>query len=340
MYADYFCQRNSMKKYLKIGAAGGVALLLIFAAMAFSYGGSTGDGQKQVEFEVKSGWGANVVIARLHKEKLIKSRTYFKLLLTIRGQKNSLKRGIYTINDGMSSGEIIDVLTSGRTKTIAITLPEGLNNRQIGDRLVTKGFFASRDEFLAMASNKEILTKFKIPAKTTEGYLFPETYNFPKNYDKKKIVEKMVQTFIDKTKSIEGFPTDPKARHDLVILASIVEREAQLKEERSLIAGVFANRLEANYPLESCATIQYLFDKPRKRIYFRDLERPSPYNTYINRGLPPGPISNPGKAAIKASLKPEETNYKFFVVKGDGSHHFSRTFNEHVRAKNRYIPRK
>lgn len=311
-----------MKKYIKLISIGGIGLILCALIYFFSATSSVGNGENQVDFQVKPGWGSIVVISQLHKQGLIKSRTFFRLLLMLKGKSTKIKLGIYALNDGMSSGEIIDVITSGRTKLISITIPEGYNNRQIGDVFTEKGFFKSRKEFLEYASDQKILQKYKIAAKTTEGYLFPDTYSMPKGFSKSGVIEAMVKNFFKKVKDIEGFPKSGKELQKLVILSSIVEREAQLKEERALIAGVFKNRLKANYPLESCATIQYLFEKPRRRIYFRDLERPSPYNTYIHKGLPPGPISNPGLHAIKAAFKPEKTDYRFFVVKGDGSHYF------------------
>ncbi len=316
--------------------ATGLLVALLFTFLA-THLGAPGRGEKTVEFVVRSGWGANAVIHHLAQENLIKSRTAVAWYLRLTGKSGNLKKGIYTLNDGMSAPQIVDILTSGKTKTVTFTIPEGYNNRQIGDLLVAKGLFSSRDEFLKTASDPALLTRNNIPAPTAEGYLFPETYTIPVDYDKVKIVQAMIDEFRERVAKLEGFPTDPLKRHELVILASIVEREAQLKEERALIAGVFHNRLAANYPLESCATIQYLFDKPQKRLYFKDLEIDSPYNTYKHRGLPPGPIANPGLPAIEATLRPEKTNYKFFVVKGDGGHHFSQSYREHLQMKQKYL---
>jgi len=296
-----------------------------------------GTGDHSVDFMVKSGWGPSVVTSALAEANLIRSRTFFRYQLLLMGKERFIKKGIYSLNDGMSAEKVILIITSGQTKTRRVTIPEGYNNRQIGDVLTEKGFFASRAEFLEYASRKDILSKYAIPAASTEGYLFPETYEIPIGYPKEKIIETMIQLFFAKTKELKDFPADPQKRHELVILASIVEREAVLPEERALVAGVFANRMEQNYPLESCATIQYTFEKQKKRIYFKDLEVDSPYNTYKVRGLPPGPIANPGLAAVRAALDPIETDYKFFVVKGDGSHQFSKSYGDHVRAKSKYL---
>lgn len=327
------------KKIITAGIALSTVVIIAACAVYLQKTAPTGDGSRSLDFEVKPGWGASVVTSVLAENNLIKSRTFFRLALQMSGNTSEIKKGIYRLNDGMNAGEIIDVITSGVSKALHFTIPEGYHNRQIGDLLTEKGFFKSREDFLRAASDETILKKFKIPAESSEGYLFPDTYSIPVNYPQKKIIEHMISSFFKKTSELEGFPENPKKRHRLVILASIVEREAQRKEERSLIAGVFANRLEKNYPLESCASIQYLFEKPRKRLYYKHLEIDSPYNTYKNRGLPPGPISNPGMAAIKAALHPEDTEYMFFVVKGDGKHHFSESFTEHNRAKKKYILR-
>lgn len=326
-----------MKRVLAILAGAGVLLLMTAFFVYQSRTGEPGNGDQKVDFEVKSGWGPAAVTDSLARKELIKSRTFFRLALRLQGKTGKIKKGVYALNNGMNASEVIAVITSGVTKSIHITIPEGWHNRQIGDLLTEKGFFASRADFLKAASDPELLKKYQVPAKTLEGYLFPETYTIPIGYPGKKVIETMVEMFLSKTKTLDGFPKDPMKRHRLIILASIVEREAQLKEERALIAGVFANRIEKHYPLESCATIQYLYEKPKKRLYFKDLEVDSPYNTYKINGLPPGPIANPGLAAIDASLHPQKTDYMFFVIRGDGSHQFSKSFNEHTKAKNKYL---
>lgn len=337
-------------KKLVLGAAGGglviagLTVWLVFQA----YNRPPGDGSRTVDFEVRPGVGSNWVTARLYKEKLIGSRTFFQFLLRLEGAAGKIKKGLYPLNDGMTPGKIIEVITSGRTKTVTVVIPPGYNNRQIGDRLVKAKLFESREEFLKLAgdghnkipADPQILKKYNIPAKTVEGYLFPETYVFPVRYPKKKVIYRMIDLFNEKTKNLKNMPTDPEKRHRMVILASIVEREAKLKEERPRIAGVFLNRLEKNYLLESCATVQYLFEKPKKRLFYHHLEIPSAFNTYLNKGLPPGPIASPGLHALKSTLNPEDTDYMFFVLKGNGAHYFSKSFAEHNKAKNKYIPKK
>lgn len=328
---------QKIRKPLVVIGGGIAAVVLIGVAVMFFSLRSVADGSRHVDFPVKSGSNLSTVSARLAEAKLIHSQFFFKLYMRLTGKANKLKFGVYDLHDGMSASKIVQTLTSGKTKTISVTIAEGLHNRQIADLFVQKKFFASRDEFLQYAGKKAILDKYKIPAQTVEGYLFPDTYFLPQGYPKDKIIEHMIDHFFEKTKEVKNFPTDPRKIHDTIILASIVEREAKLKEERPLIAAVFHNRLRDHEPLESCATVQYLFEKPKARLFFKDLEVESPYNTYKVKGLPPGPIGSPGMAAINATVNPEKTDYKFFVLKGDDAHYFSKTFKEHNAAKKQYI---
>ncbi|MDH5721063.1 MAG: endolytic transglycosylase MltG [Spirochaetia bacterium] len=318
-------------KYILI--TGVLSFVLLSFIYIVSLNAPAGDGAAIKDFVIKDGWGAKITSNKLKEKNLIQSSFFFEIVLFFSGNRNNIKKGIFSLNDGMSTYEIIGILSSGKTKTVQLTIPEGYNNRQIADVLIQKGFVDSRKEFLSIAAEKKLLKEYNIKANDVEGYLFPETYTVPIGYPVERIIRVMIDTFFEKTGEIEGFPQDSKEMQKTVILASIIEREAKLKEERPIIAGVFANRLKENYPLESCATIQYLFEKPKKRLLFKHLEIKSPYNTYRKAGLPPGPISNPGLAAIKAAVSPADTNYKFFVVKKDGSHHFSETFNQHVKAK-------
>jgi len=325
-------KEGSLKKILILSITG----LILISGVIIYLNRSAEPGVKK-DFEVHSGEGLIKVASRLENDKLIISRHALRVLAIITGRSNDTKKGLYVLESSMSPLEILALVTSGRTKSVRITIPEGYNMRQIADQFVAAKLFRSRKEFIDIASSSELLKKYNIQGNSPEGYLFPDTYEIPLDYKKEQMVEIMIDQFFALTKEIDDFPTEPEELHNLVILASIVEREAQKKEERELIAGVFANRLSQSYPLESCATIQYLFEKPKKRLYFKDLEIKSPYNTYLHAGLPPGPISNPGVPSIIAALHPKETDYMFFVVRPDGSHQFSKTFNEHVKAKKEHL---
>jgi len=328
---------HKIRKPYVIAVLSVMGALLLFILITVLNLRAVSDGSRHTDFAVRSGATLQSVSTKLKEKNLIHSVFFFKLYMRLTGKGARIKHGVYDLNDGMSATKIAQTLTSGKTKTVSITIAEGLHNRQIADLFVQKKFFTSREEFLQYASSKTLLEKYKIPAKSVEGYLFPDTYFLPPGYPKIKILEHMIDHFFDKVKAVKNFPTDPRKIHEAVILSSIVEREAKLKEERGLIAAVFHNRLRDSEPLESCATVQYLFEKPKARLFYKDLEVDSPYNTYKVKGLPPGPIGSPGLAAINATVNPEKTDYKFFVLKGDDAHYFSKTYKEHNAAKKKYI---
>ncbi|MDF3821624.1 endolytic transglycosylase MltG [Leptospira sp. 96542] len=333
---------SRVKKYLSLTVLG-FGLLLVLSLIGFFVideikGGAVGDGQNKYELIVDPGEPSSSVVKELATSGMIKSSVYFNYLIKFTRSGNKIKQGVYDINDGMSARKILDVIISGKVKLVTFTVPEGYNNRQIGDLLTNKKLAKSQEEFLQITTNQALLSKFNIPAKTLEGYLFPETYSVPLNYPLERIAEMMIKRFYKKLESIpESKGISPAELHFRVVLASIVEREAVKKEERPMMAGVFLTRIEKNINLESCATIQYLFDKPKKRLFESDLKIQSPYNTYINGGWPPGPISNPGLPALIAAFKPEKSDKLFFLLKPDGSHYFSATFKEHLDAKKKYI---
>ena len=285
---------QKLRKPFVVIMASVAAVILIGLGLMFFNLRAVSDGSRHVDFAVRSGSNLNSVTARLAEANLIHSPFFFKLYMRMTGKANKIKFGIYDLTDGMPASKLSQALTSGKTKTVSITIAEGLHDRQIADLFVAKKFFASRDEFMQFASKKSILEKYKIPAQSVEGYLFPDTYFLPQGYPKDKIIEHMIEHFYEKVKEVKNFPTEPRKIHEMVILSSIVEREAKRKEERPLIAAVFHNRLRDSEPLESCATVQYLFEKPKARLFYKDLEVESPYNTYKVKGLPPGPIGSPG----------------------------------------------
>jgi UPF0755 protein len=290
-----------------------------------------------VDFEVSPGVGSARVARELFEQKLLRDPTYFKWFLRITGKASALKTGLYQLNNGMTAEQMALVLTEGKVKTISLTIPEGWTNRQIGDYLASKGVVKDREAFLRLTKDPAILAEFKIPADTTEGYLFPDTYSVPVGFPADKLHRMMLKhTFLVIQNSAPA-GEDAMERHRRIILASIIEREAAHPEELPMMSQVFLNRIEKRMKFESCATVQYLFDTPKARLLEKDLLIPSPYNTYLHKGFPPGPISNPGEKAIHAAYHPEPGPYLFFVLKPDGHHHFSETFAEHSDAKKRYI---
>jgi len=274
-------------------------------------------------------------IARLLKEKkLILSENFFLLLARIEKIENRIKAGIYRLNLKMSSFAILKSLVDGKTFTFKITIPEGYTAEEIAHLLASKEL-VDKEKFLALVEKDKL-----------EGYLYPETYYLSPGMAEKQIIEILVRRFNTIfTSEMEKRAKELKLnREKIVILASIIEKEAGKNEERRLISAVFHNRLRKGWNLESCATVNYAwnkeFNQKKSRLSYEDLEINSRYNTYRNSGLPPGPISNPGLASINAALYPEETEAMFFVSKGEGTHKFSRYYEEHLNAKSQRKKRK
>ncbi|MBI4652416.1 endolytic transglycosylase MltG, partial [Candidatus Desantisbacteria bacterium] len=222
-------------------------------------------------------------------------------------------------------------MKNGEFKKHKITIPEGYTAIEIAEFLQQKKL-ADKDKFLKLINDEKILRKYRIEANSLEGYLFPDTYLFFKGITEEKIIINMLNRFFTifnadyEKKTREAGLT----RHEVIILASIVEKEAIKDNERAIIAAVFLNRLKKHMRLESCATVQYALKKHKDRLWEEDLKVESPYNTYLYHGLPKGPISSPGKASILAVLYPDNVKYLYFVSRNDGTHEFSNTFREHV----------
>lgn len=287
------------------------------------------------KLEVPSGMGIKAVAAQLEQQQMIRSQLAFYLLA--RQQNLQLKAGFYTLRSSMSLEEMFEILQSGRQEHLVVSIPEGLTLTKIGALLEAKGIVASED-FLAAAKDPLLLAEYEIPAPSFEGYLFPDTYHFNPSMRAESVVRMMADTFCTRIAGIEGLSQlSSQELFDVVRLASIVEREYRVASEAPLMASVFKNRLENNIGLYSCATIVYIITEIEGRphpevVTNKDLKLDSPYNTYKWAGLPPGPISNPGLVALSAAAHPPETEYFFFrlTAAGDGRHHFSEDFQEHV----------
>ena len=249
----------------------------------------------------------------------------------------NLQAGEYILSASSSPEHILEILQKGKVKLYKITIPEGLNINEVA-LLVEKAGFCSQTDFKNLCSNRSFIDSLEIKAATLEGYLFPDTYFFPKHVSCKKIITAMVEHFrhiFTKQWQLKaqnmGFAT-----HDIVILASIIEKETGDASERPLIASVFHNRLKKKMRLESDPTVIYGIKDFDGNIKKKHLKMLTPYNTYKIKGLPVGPIANPGALALYAALNPAKTSYLFFVSKKDTTHKFSRTIKEHNQAVRKY----
>lgn len=277
----------------------------------------------------------------LHGQGLIRSPLVFRALAEWSGTAASLQAGEYDFSPGLTISEIIRRLARGEVVTYPFTIPEGYTVTQIADLLANQGL-ADRDRFLAAASRAE-LAPVPIPDPgqvryPLEGYLFPDTYRVPRGVSEPELVSLMVRRFREVfTPEMSGRSRElGLTPHQLVTLASIVEKETGVPEERPLVAGVFWNRLRRGMLLQADPTVRYAADNLDRPLSRRDLQVDSPYNTYRYPGLPPGPIANPGAAALQAVLQPTQTDYLYFVARGDGTHKFSRTLPEHLEAVRLY----
>jgi len=296
-------------------------------------------------FSIQKGESTESIISRLEQQKLIRSGLLLRLISKLYQTERSFKSGVYRITPELTTLDIHNLLVSGNQDLLRITIPEGWSRSQIAAALEEQGLTTS-NEFLKATEADKLLKAFAIPSQNVEGYLFPDTYFLPREITAQNIAQIMVKTFFIKLNELDSAYKNlsPLELHKKIILASIVEKEYRLKDEASLIASVFYNRLTRNIRLESCATIGFIkteiLGQPHaERLWDIDLQIPSPYNTYQNYGLPPGPISNPGFIALSAVFSPADTEYLYFVLedKNSGKHHFSVNFTEHVSAKNYYL---
>jgi UPF0755 protein len=328
-----------------------VTILVILVLLAGSYlyverkiNGRASNSDVVQSFNVKEGEGVNPIGSRLEKEGLVSKRIWFEIYIWSRNKESNIVAGTYDLKPNMTIPEIVDTITSGKGKKEdqAVTLIEGWDNNQTGEYLAERGI-SSKEDFLNEAG---LVDKYRpyfaflqdLPKnRTLEGYLFPDTYNVIQGKTTpSQLIYRMLLNF--DTKLTDSLKTDiKKSKHsldDIVIMASIIEKEVPKEEDRKIVSGIFWKRIQQKQPLDSCATIGYILGVSKKQYSYEDTRIDSPYNTYINRGLPPGPIGNPGISAIMAALYPQDSDYYYFLSDPvTGETVYSRTLDEHNRAK-------
>ncbi|MDK2823162.1 MAG: hypothetical protein PWQ67_1622 [Clostridia bacterium] len=294
--------------------------------------------KEEQDIIIKQGFSTSAIAKILANEKIIKNPKLFQLYVRLNKMDSKLKAGEYTLSPGMSMEEITDKLIKGQVITYKFTIPEGYTLKQICQVLVNRKL-VDEEEFWRVV-REETFPEFTflegIPKdeKRLEGYLFPDTYVIPKGISAKGIIEMMLERFQQVYAQLPPNTTNLSKR-EVVILASMVELESLVDKDRPLIASVFLNRLKIGMKLDSDATLQYVFPERKSRVLYSDLEIDSPYNTYRNKGLPPGPIGSPGKASLEAVHQPAKTKFLYFVARKDGSgeHVFARTHDQHIENK-------
>jgi len=283
-------------------------------------------GTEQV-FTIVKGEGSEEISANLEKVGLIRNRFWFNTYIYIRGLSTHLQAGEYDLSSSLNVEQIAYKLAGGsaNVQEVTITIPEGFNLRKIDARLAKHGLIETGE---LLADSRKL-----------EGYLFPDTYRFDKDATLDEIIGKMMSNFDRKvTRDLKDeIQRQGKTLDQIIIMASLIEKEVAVEQDRKIVSGIFWNRLAINYPLQSCATIAYILDIDKWIYSIEDTKIASPYNTYQNAGLPPGPIANPGLLAIKAAIYPQDTDYFFFLSKPDGETVFSKTIEEHNENKERYL---
>lgn len=274
---------------------------------------------------------------RLLEAQVIRSRAAFVAATFVRGAPRHLKAGEYEVPRDANTWAIIALLGSGRVRQHAILHPEGATVAELARALEAERL-ADADAVTRVATDRKFLDAHGIEGPSVEGYLFPDTYQFVRGMTPEEMLGKMVQRMRAKlTTEMRGRARDMGLNtHQLLTLASIIEREAIVKDEQRVIAAVFWNRLKIGMPLQADPTVQYAVAKERRALSRADLTVDHPYNTYVHPGLPPGPIASPGLGAIQAALDPAPVKYLYFVASDDQRHHFSTTMQEHNAAVTRY----
>jgi UPF0755 protein len=315
-----------------------VFLLLVVVSnfVIFLYQPPSGIPEQRI-VEIPEGASLREAAGFLSAEGVITHPTHFILLARLNGDERRLQHGEYVLTTGMRPAEVLDYLRSGRVRQYEVVIPEGLTSRQIA-RLLAEQKLAKEEEFLEKVQDEPFARSLGIEKGNLEGYLFPDTYAFSRRTTVAEIIEAMVLRFRSNyTPEIERRARQlGMTRREVVTLASIIEKETSTDGERPIVSAVFHNRLKKKIPLQSDPTVIYGLPDFKGNLTRRDLRANSPYNTYRNKGLPPGPIANPGRASLEAAVNPAAVEYLYFVSKNDGTHQFSSTLKDHNRAVYRY----
>jgi UPF0755 protein len=315
--------------YLGIGL---LILALVAGAGVYFWHGPQGGSETVIEIPAKSGTAE--IARRLQAGKAIRSALLFRIYVVLTHQSHHLKAGEYAFASGASLRDVAERISKGKTVSHPLTVPEGFSAAQIAERLQQEGL-TSAEGFMAVVHDPVFARQCGIPGSTLEGFLFPDTYQLDKGMAPQQVARRMVEQF--RLKVGPELKTAAQKNHitflQLVTLASIIEKEVKMPQERPMVASVFYNRLQKKMRLESCATVLYSQGRISGILSLDDLNTASPYNTYRHAGLPPGPIGNPGLSALQAAGHPAQTDYLFFVVRPDGQHVFSKDFETHKHAK-------
>ena len=321
-----------------------IFLILVLITLGISYFTvknyiySVSSVKEDVVVSIPKGSGLKKISATLMNSGVVKNDKLFILYVMKEGWQDHLKAGEYEFKKGCTMAEVASQIVDGDVLLYQVTIPEGLTVKEIA-RLLDSKNVVEEEQFIAETQNKELLTELLgSDATSFEGYLFPETYSYSRSPTAKELIVLMVESFnavYDPLKELRD--KSNLTDKEIITLASIIEKETGTSSERPIISAVFQNRLRIGMKLDSDPTVIYgMGDRYNGNITRKDLREETAYNTYVIKGLPPGPIANPGKESIMAVFEPADVKYLYFVSKGDGTHYFSNTFREHQNAVNKY----
>ena len=290
---------------------------------------------RRVEVTVGPGWSTSALADTLVTKQVIGSKPLFRFYAWYYNYGNRIRPNRYRLAVGTGERRTLKLLSGEEPALVMVTIPEGYTMDQVAATLEEREICRA-DSFLSAILDTNLLREAGVSAATAEGYLFPETYEFLTGSQPSEVARRLLRQFFSvlselRTSSLAPQPSS-LTPSQVVVLASIVEREARVPEEFARVAGVFVNRLRRRLPLQSCATVEYILPERKGRLSVEDTRLESAYNTYLHAGLPPGPICNPGRRALASALNPEPNDYLFFVARGDGTHIFSRNAAEHAAA--------
>lgn len=331
-----FSRRGTKLAWLAVCASGLILLSVAWPiALALPFGPAD-----EVLVHIERGLTSSSIGSLLAHQGLVRSQVLFGVAAKVTGVEGKLKAGTYRLSSRMGIPGILRTLAEGRVERVRFTVPEGYNLEETAGLLEARGL-VSRDRFLALSRGE--VAGFRVSAggmefpESLEGYLFPDTYEVELGTDEETIISAMAERFArvvlpEFSRDDVGDVPRNLGLQGVLIIASMVEKEARLPEDRPLVAAVFYNRLKKRMPLQSCATVQFALGSRKERLSYDDLRVESPYNTYQVPGLPPGPIASPGLSSIRAALHPAPVDYLYFAADQEGGHVFTRTFREHQRA--------
>lgn len=330
---------RNLKPILTLTLVVAVLMSLTFGSVFLIYVNQPASNNKaETTINIEPGMSLTQVANLLATKKIIANGTTFRLYTYLKGNQRDIQAGEYRLSPSLKPEEILQKLTAGETVAHTITIPEGFRILEIADLFAAAGL-ANHNRFIEATRDPELIKELNLPTPDLEGYLFPDTYQFPRQTREKEIVKTMVRNFqkrLHKEEYLKQAQNIGLSFHQVITLASLIEKETGLAKERNMISSVFHNRLKKGMLLQTDPTVIFALANFDGNIRKKDLSVDSPYNTYLYKGLPPGPIASPGEESVIAALNPATSDALFFVSRQDGSHQFSTNLTDHNRAVVKY----